>query len=412
MKKAALYTASFSGMKRSVHIIGSGPAALMLAAQLDETRFDVTIYEKNFAVARKFLVAGDGGFNLTHSENTDRFILRYTPAAFFEKFLHSFDSNDLRDWLKEIGIETYVGTSKRVFPVKGIKPIDVLNAVLKELKRKGVAIKTQQIWKGWNEKGELLFENGGDQIAVKPDITVLALGGASWPKTGSDGSWIKLLEEKNITIIPFRSSNCAYAVQWPAELLKAAEGKSLKNIALSCDDQTKNGEIVITQFGLEGGAVYALSPQIREQLRKDKAEIYIDLKPVFSEEEILKRLSAKGNRSYTKLLQDELSFNEAHLALLKALLTKEEFTNTDLIAKKMKRLPVTITGAAPIAEAISTVGGIALTEVNESLELKKLPSVYAIGEMLDWDAPTGGYLLQGCFSMGDWVAKKLNGFKM
>jgi len=396
-------------MKRSISIIGSGPAALMLAAQLDEQQFDVTIYERNFAPGRKFLVAGDGGFNLTHSENTDQFILRYTPAEFFQSIISSFTNTDLREWLKSIGIETYVGTSKRVFPVKGIKPIDVLNAILNELKRKNVIIKTQHSWKGWNEKGELIFENNKMEIAVKPDITVFALGGASWSKTGSDGSWTNAFAQKEIQIIPFQASNCAYKISWEEKLLSAAEGRSLKNIAISCGGKTKNGEVVITEFGIEGGAVYALSPQIREQLNAtNEAEIYIDLKPVFSVEEIKYRLVSKGNRSYAKQLEDELHLNAVHIALLKSVLTKEEFTNPDQLAEKIKKLPLKITAAAPLEEAISTVGGVALTEIDKHFQLEKLPGYFVIGEMLDWDAPTGGYLLQGCFSMGKHLSLHLN----
>jgi uncharacterized flavoprotein (TIGR03862 family) len=394
-------------MKKTVSIIGSGPSALMLAAKLDEQQFDVTLYERNFAPARKFLVAGDGGFNLTHSENTDRFILRYTPASFFQELIFSFNDNDLRDWLKTIGIETYVGSSKRVFPVKGIKPIDVLNAILNELKCKNVQIKTQHTWKGWNDTNELLFENNQTTITVKSGITVFALGGASWAKTGSDGSWTTLFEKKGAEIIPFLASNCAYQIHWQADFLASAEGKSLKNISVSCNGKTKSGELVITRFGIEGGAVYALSPEIREQLRQHKTAIIdIDLKPVFTEEEIKNKLASKGNRSVKKQLEDELNFNAVHIALLKSVLSKEEFTDPAALSLKIKKLPLAITAAAPIDEAISTVGGIPLTEIDADFQLKKMKNNYVIGEMLDWDAPTGGYLLQGCFSMG----AKLAGF--
>ncbi|MCW3084409.1 MAG: flavoprotein family/uncharacterized flavoprotein family [Bacteroidetes bacterium] len=396
-------------MKKTISIIGSGPSALVLAAQLNEQKFDVTVYERNFAPGRKFLVAGDGGFNLTHSENTDRFILRYTPASFFQNLISSFNNNDLCDWLKNIGIETYVGSSKRVFPVKGIKPIDVLNAILNELKRKNVLIKTQHLWKGWSDKNELLFENNKAEITVKSDFTVFALGGASWSKTGSDGSWTNIFEKNKIGIIPFQASNCAYKINWDDSFLASAEGKSLKNISISCNGKSKSGELVITRFGIEGGAIYALSPEIREQLKQQNtAAVYVDLKPVFPEEEIKNKLLSKGNRSVTKQLEDELNFNAVHIALLKSVLSKEEFTNSEALAKKIKNLPLMITAAAPIDEAISTVGGIPLTEIDEHFQLQKLPANYVIGEMLDWDAPTGGYLLQGCFSMGSKLAGFLN----
>lgn len=395
-------------MKKSVAIIGGGPAALMLAAQLDENKFNVAIYEKNAAVGRKFLVAGDGGFNLSHSEETESFILRYTPATFFEKIISSFTNIDLQKWLKEIGIETFTGSSKRIFPVKGIKPIDVLNAILIVLKKKNVMFKTNYEWKGW-DKEQLVFENKNTILRVKSDITIFALGGSSWKVTGSDGFWTKYFIEKGMDIIPFQSSNCAYEIKCTKEFIQKAEGKSLKNISLSCDHKNKKGEIVITKFGIEGSAIYALSPQIREQLQaNEEAQLYIDLKPHLTYEQIRDKFSTRGNRSIKKLLIDRLSFDDVHIELLKTLLRKDEFTDLELLAKKIKKLPITILSMAPIDEAISTVGGIPLKEIDTNFQLKKMPSNYVIGEMLDWDAPTGGYLLQGCFSMGHSLAQKLN----
>lgn len=395
-------------MKKSVAIIGGGPAALMLAAQLEEKKFDVTIYERNASVARKFLVAGDGGFNLTHSEEIEKFISRYTPSDFLKKSLNIFSNEDLRNWLKNIGIETFVGTSKRVFPIKGIKPIDVLNAILNELKKKNVVIKTNHTWKGW-EKDELLFETENKTIQLKSDITIFSLGGSSWKVTGSDGQWTNYFSEKGIEIIPFQASNCAYEVKWNPEFLKIAEGKTLKNISIKCDAKERSGELVITKFGLEGGAIYALSPKIRNHLNDSgSANIFIDLKPTLSIEQIKDKFSARGNRSIKKLLIDRLNFDDTQIELLKTILSKDDFTYLETLAKKIKNLPLTITSSAPIDEAISTVGGIPLTEIDSNFELKKLPDNYCIGEMLDWDAPTGGYLLQGCFSMGYNLAQHLN----
>jgi uncharacterized flavoprotein (TIGR03862 family) len=395
--------------RKTIAIIGSGPSAMMLAAFLDGKANEITIYEKNFAPGRKFLVAGDGGFNLTHSEDLELFISRYTPSWFLEKSLRSFTNKDLCGWLKNIGIETYTGSSKRIFPVKGIKPIDVLNAILKELKKNNVLLKTQHKWIGWNEDNKLLFRHDKQEIIVSADIIVFALGGASWGKTGSDGTWTDLMEAKGIKIIPFKASNCAYEIKWDRELLKVSEGKIIKNITLTCGDKEKPGEVVITRFGLEGGAVYALSPEIRKQLNENKkAIIYMDLKPVFSLDEIKERLRGRGNRSYSKLLEEELHLTEVQIALLKSVLTKEEYTNKDLLPERIKRLPLQILNAAPVDEAISTVGGIALDEVDGNFQLKQLSGNYVIGEMLDWDAPTGGYLLQGCFSMGHYLAEYIN----
>jgi hypothetical protein len=396
-------------MKKTIAIIGSGPAALMLAASLNEKLFDVTVYEKNFAPARKFLVAGDGGFNLTHSEDVEQFITRYTPASFLEKSIRSFTNEDLRSWLKQIGIETFIGSSKRIFPVKGIKPIDVLNAILNELKSKNVQLKTKHEWRGWNSKNELMINHNEKNFFVKADIVVFALGGASWVKTGSDGSWINLFETKGIKTVPFEPSNCAYQIKWDEKFLKQAEGTSIKNISITCNGLERKGEVVITKFGIEGGAVYGLSPQIRKELNKNKkAEIFIDLKPTFSSEAIKSKLTPKENKTLTTILKEDLNLSMVQTALLKSNLSKEEFLNLDILAEKIKKLPLVITAMAPIDEAISTVGGISLQEVDEFFQLKKLPNHYTIGEMLNWDAPTGGYLLQACFSMGHGLAQQLN----
>lgn len=395
-------------MKKSIAIIGGGPAALMLAAQLDETKFDVTIYEQNAAVGRKFLVAGDGGFNLTHSEELEKFITRYTPSDFFKNNISSFTNDNLRDWLKSIGIETFIGSSKRIFPIEGIKPIDVLNAILNELKRKNVQIKTNHTWQGW-ERNQLIFETPEKILIPKSSITIFSLGGSSWKVTGSDGAWTNYFSEKGVEIVPFQASNCAYEVKWKEEFIKIAEGKTLKNIAIKCDAKERKGELVITKFGLEGGAIYALSTKIRNHLKEDGfATVYLDLKPSLSLEQIKDKFSARGNRSIKKLLIDRLNFDNTQIELLKTLLSKDDFTYLEDLAKNIKNLAIKITSSAPIDEAISTVGGISLDEIDENFQLKKVPNNYVIGEMLDWDAPTGGYLLQGCFSMGYCLAKHLN----
>lgn len=394
----------------NVAIIGGGPSALMLAAMLDEKKYRVHIYEKNAAVGRKFLVAGDGGFNLTHSENIETFITRYAPQIFLEEALHGFNNSDLCDWLKDIGIETYTGSSKRIFPVKGIKPIEVLNAFLEKLKSKHVHIHTLHEWKGWNATEALVFLNKEKEVIVESDITVFALGGASWKVTGSDGTWLDLFQKKGIEAIPFQASNCAYNITWPHAFIEKHEGKWLKNILVACGNHQKQGELVITKSGIEGGAVYALSPEIRAQLsQKNNAVVTIDLKPTFSTEELTQKLSVKSGKSVTEILSKEIKLTDVQIGLLKAFVSKEDFMNAAILAAHIKSLTLSVTGTAAMDEAISTVGGIALTEVDGNFQLHKLTNHYVIGEMLNWDAPTGGYLLQGCFSMGAWVAKRLNG---
>jgi uncharacterized flavoprotein (TIGR03862 family) len=396
-------------MKKSIAIIGGGASSLMLAATLDNRKFDVTIFERNFAPGRKFLVAGGGGFNLTHSEDYVQMIERYTPSSFFAPIITSFTNTDLQDWLKHIGIQTYTGSSKRVFPLKGIKPITVLNTFLEILKQKKVILKTQHEWKGWSDDHFLIFDHNGDSIIQKSDITIFALGGASWKITGSDGSWLDYFNKKNIKTSPFQASNCSYEVRWTKKFLELAEGMALKNISLSCNAMKKKGELIITRFGLEGSAIYSLSPAIRDEIRsKGHAIVFLDLKPSATTENLIKKIQNKGNKSLSKQLENELNLNTLQLSLLKFLLTKEEFTDSHTLASKIKQLPIIIINQGPLDEAISTVGGIDLNEIDINFELLKMPDHFVIGEMLNWDAPTGGYLLQGCLSMGFKLATHLN----
>jgi uncharacterized flavoprotein (TIGR03862 family) len=396
-------------MKETVAIIGSGPSALMLAAQLDEKKFNVTIYERNSTPGRKFLVAGNGGFNLTHSDPKDQLIEKYIPSSFFENLINSFSNVSLRNWLASIGIPTYIGSSKRVFPIKEKKPIDVLNAILQVLATKEVKLKKNHQWQGWDHD-ELLFNNHDKSIKLKADIVVFALGGASWRKTGSDGSWASLFVNKGIDVLPFQPSNCAFQIDWPKIITDKLEGQFLKNISVSCSGKEKKGELVITDFGLEGGAIYALSPEIRKQIEEHKiAQIFLDLKPSLSRNELLQRLQrGQGNSSWTKHIENQLNLNKTQIILLKNCMNKEEFIQLGTVADKIKNLPLTIVSTAPIDEAISTVGGVPLHEIDGNFQLKKIPGHYALGEMLDWDAPTGGYLLQACFSMGNHLALHLN----
>jgi uncharacterized flavoprotein (TIGR03862 family) len=398
-------------MKRSVAIIGGGSAGLMLAASLDETKFEVSIYEKNPALGRKFLVAGKGGFNLTHAEEQPAFGEQYTPAHFFTEFLQHFSNKDLINWLKARNIPTYTGTSMRVFPEKGIKPIEVLNVFMKELAEKKVKLFTRHTWMGWTPGNQLCFEHTGKIFSEQPDIVVFALGGASWKVTGSDGSWASFFPEKKIHVEPFEASNCACGIDWPVSLLKAAEGLALKNISIRCGAKRKKGEAVITQFGLEGGVVYPLSGELRKELTSaGKGMLLLDLKPEMSGAEVRKRLlNPHGTKSWSKHIQDQFRFDAGKMALLKHALSKSDYMDTDLLASLLKEFPLRVERMAPIDEAISTAGGISLSELDSHCQLIKLPDHYAIGEMLAWDAPTGGYLLQGCLSMGAALAYHLNG---
>ena len=397
-------------MKKKIAVIGGGPAAMMLCTALNTEKFEVTIFEKMPTIGRKFLVAGKGGFNLTHSENRDALINRYVPASFFKPIINSFDNERLRKWLSNLGIETFVGTSKRVFPIKGIKPIDVLSAIKKKMFENDVEIETNHEWLGWNHDNKLRFKTKGGEKIIDTDLATFSLGGASWAKTGSDGNWTKPFIEKGINMLPFQPSNCAYRIDWAADFILKNEGKPLKNISIRSGESTKKGEVVITKFGLEGGAIYALSPEIRKQLNTSKkAAIFIDLKPTLKNEEIVSKLSlSRKRKSWTEHIRNQLRLGKSSINLLKSVISKQDFTDIESLSFAVKNLPLTINDFAPIDEAISTVGGVDLNEIDENFQLKRMPHHFVIGEMLDWDAPTGGYLLQGCFSMGKYLADHLN----
>ena len=397
-------------MKKKIAIIGGGPSSLLLAAFLDTDLFDITIFEKNKSFGRKFLVAGKGGFNLTHSETIETFIERYTPSIFLEKSLSEFNNQDLIQWFTDIGIPTFVGSSKRVFPLKGIKPIEVLNAILQVLKDKKIDFQFEQTWIGWNEDEKIIFQSG---LNIQTDYVVFALGGGSWKVTGSDGQWLDIFSNKGIKTLPFKSANCAYKIQWPEHFISKNEGKPLKNISATCGSKIQKGEAVITRFGLEGNAIYALSPQIQKELDAKKSiTIFLDLKPSLSEEIILKKLTDSKLKKTSDKLRGDIKLSTIQLSLLKSYSKKEDFLDHKKLSQIIKKLPLDILSAAPIDEAISTTGGINLKEVNEHFQLKKIDRTFCIGEMLDWNAPTGGYLLQACFSMGVYLARYLNNLEM
>lgn len=383
---------------------------MVLAGELDPEKFEVSVFEKNAALGRKFLVAGEGGLNLTHSEKEDVFLSRYSPSEFLKEAFTQFSNKQFITWLNALGIETFIGSSGRVFPKRGIKPIEVFNIILERIKKKNVRIYTKHIWKGFSEANELIFEAGTELKKIKNDYVVFCLGGASWPVTGSFGDWIDYFSEKDISTIPFRASNCAFKVDWPPAISVKMGGKVLKNISTRCGNKTQLGEIVITRFGLEGSGIYPLSAEIRKQLDQFAvAEIFIDLKPNLSSEQLMKRLEAKPAKiNLTDFLKSELNLNEVQVALLKSFLSKDEFLNPTRLVQNIKCFRLKIVELAPMSEAISTVGGISLSEIDAFFQLKKLPDHFVIGEMLDYDAPTGGYLLQSCYSMAKYLAAHLN----
>ncbi len=397
-------------MKKTISIIGGGASALILGCELNTKKYTVSIFEKNTALARKFLVAGDGGLNLTHSEDESKFILRYTPYEFLETAFKNFSNKDLIKWLNNTGLETFVGTSGRVFPKKGIKPIDVLNRLEEKIKSNSVKINFKHEWTGFSENNELIFKTPTGNKQIQSDVVIFCLGGASWPVTGSKGDWLSFFKDKKIKTTPFEASNCSLKINWPQELIKVIEGKPLKNISIKCGNKIHAGEIVLTSFGIEGSGIYPLSPQIRDELNKlGLAKIYIDLKPLLSSEDALKKITnSRSKLSYTENIVKQLNLNKTQIILLKSVMSKSDFLDPIKIVNNLKNLELLISSLGPIEDAISSVGGISLTEISEDFELKKLKNKFVIGEMLDYDAPTGGYLLQSCFSMGKYLADHLN----
>ena len=392
-------------MKLNIAIIGGGTAGLFLASFLNTDIYDVTIYEKKASVGRKFLVAGAGGFNLTHSEELSEFKSRYTPNSLFEKALNAFTNDDLRVWFQNLGISTFVGSSGRVFPVKGVKPIEVLKTIEAHLIKKNVKFEYNKTFTNWNEENALVFS--GNKI-VEYDYSIFALGGSSWKVTGSDGSWLDTFAQKGIETSPFIASNCAFNINWPEKFIQRNEGKPLKNISFSINNKTQKGEVVVTKFGLEGNAIYGLSPEIQSKLTtENQAIVFADFKPAFDLLKLTKKLvDSKSN--ITTILKDEIKLSRSVVELIKATLTKEQYLDTSILAVFIKKFPLTIVGSASIDEAISTSGGIHLNAIEANFELKKMKNNFCIGEMLDWDAPTGGYLIQACASMGVHLARHLN----
>jgi len=396
--------------KIKISIIGSGPSALMLAAELDENIFDIHIYEKGNAAGRKFLVAGHGGFNLTHSESPETFIHKYNPVEFIKPFFIKFNNIDTRKWFENLGIKTFVGSSKRVYPEKGIKPNQVLNAIMLKLKQKKVKFHFNHKWTDFDKNYNPVFIHKNTITTVNSNIVVFALGGGSWKITGSDGQWINIFRKYNIETIDFQPSNCAVKIDWNKHFLADYEGKPVKNIAIYNDNKYIKGEFVITKSGMEGAAIYAHSSALGKQLTfKKSAYIFIDLMPYKKNIDILNKIiTSKSSKSKTTILKNILNLDRIKISLLKQFTSKAEFHNDILLVKKIKKLPIEIIGIASLDEAISTIGGLSLKAIDENLKIKKLPFHYAIGEMLDWDAPTGGYLLQASFSMGYFLAHHLN----
>ena len=356
----------------------------------------MVIYEKGTTIGRKFLVAGKGGFNLSHNMTLPELSKQYTPSDFMSQALEAFDVSKLRDWYQELGISTYVGTSNRIFPEKGISPGDVLRKISSKLKSQGVEIKYKHEFIGFSQQGIPLLKNGDHKMELNADMYIFALGGASWKVTGSDGGWLDSFTSLGIKTAPFEASNSGVEIKWPSTISGYHIGKPLKNIRISHNSYSVKGEAVISSYGLEGNAIYPISAKIREALNeKNEATIFIDFKPQQTHEQLVEKIKNTAPNNFSTVLK----LDSAQIALIKSVTTKEQFLNANKFIQSVKALPIKVTSLRPIEESISTVGGIETSELNADFSLKKRPRIYCVGEMVNWDAPTGGFLLQGCFSM-------------
>jgi len=387
-------------------VVGGGPAGLMAAETLARGGVPVTLYERMPRVGRKLLLAGRSGLNLTHSEPLETFFTRYREAApRLRGAIEAFPPAALRAWCEELGQETFVGSSGRVFP-RAMKTSPLLRAWLQRLASLGVVIELRHTWTGWDDAGRLLFDAPEGPRTVESACTVLALGGASWPRLGSDGSWVKPLAENGVTVSPLTPANAGVRVAWSDIMRTRFAGSPLKRIALSLGAETARGEAIITADGLEGGAVYALSSPVRNAIAaEDAAAIMIDLRPDDSAEQLEKRLEKpRGKQSLATYLRKALSLDPQAIGLIQEAAHAAGLPLSGLapgaVARLVKAVPVRVTGLAPIDRAISTAGGIAFDSIDGHFMLNARPGTFVAGEMLDWEAPTGGYLLQACFATG------------
>jgi uncharacterized flavoprotein (TIGR03862 family) len=389
-----------------VAVIGAGPAGLMAAEVLAKGGARVTVYDAMPSAGRKFLMAGRGGLNLTHSEALPQFLARYGAAeARLRAAIEAFPPQALRDWSAALGEPTFVGSSGRVFP-QSFKASPLLRAWLRQLGSTGVQLALRHRWNGWDGDGRLSFETPNGELTVEARAIVLALGGASWPRLGSDGTWMEILAAKDVAISPLRPANCGFSVAWSDVFRDRFEGQPLKGVALSFGSQSVRAEAVITRVGIEGGGIYALSADLREAiLREGKATLLVALRPDLDLDGLIARLSApRGKQSFSNFLRKVLNLSPVAIGLLQEAAKVSGISLSSLsasdLAQWINAVPVQLNGVAPIARAISTAGGISLDELDTDFMIRRLPGIFAAGEMLDWEAPTGGYLLQASFATG------------
>ncbi len=391
---------------KTIAIVGAGPAGLMAAEVLAQGGADVTVYDAMPSAGRKFLMAGRGGLNLTHSQPLPQFLARYREAApHLRPAIDAFPPNALRDWSEALGQETFIGSSGRVFP-KTFKASPLLRAWLRRLDSMGVRLALRHRWTGWDENGDLVFQTPDGPRVIEAAATVLALGGASWPRLGSDGSWVETLAAKDVKISKLRPTNSGFIVAWSEIFRDRFEGQPLKGVALTSGQHTVRGEAIVTRTGIEGGAIYALSAELREAIDSSgRAILHIALRPDIELNGLIAKLSVpKGKQSLSNFLRKAANLSPVGIGLLQEGAKSSGVSLSTMppadLARLINAVPIELTGTAPIARAISTAGGISFGELDADYMLRRLPGVFAAGEMLDWEAPTGGYLLQASFATG------------
>ena len=392
---------------QTVAIIGGGPAGLIAADVLQNAGVTVDLYDAMPSVGRKFLLAGKGGMNITHSEPLEPFLSRYGKRrAQIAPLLDAFGPNELRAWIHTLGIETFVGSSGRVFPVD-MKAAPLLRAWLHRLRAGSVRFHMRHRWLGWDEQGQLSFSCPQGTLVTKADAVVLALGGGSWARLGSDGAWVPLLAAKGIPVAPLKPANCGFDCEWSEHLRSRFAGQPLKSVAISVTDvdgiaHRRQGEFVLTETGVEGGLIYAFSAQLRDLIdATGSALMHIDLAPARDLQRVIDEVShPRGSRSMAGHLQSRLNIHGIKAVLLRELASKEDYADPEQLATMIKALPLRLNATRPLDEAISSAGGVLFEALDDDLMVRTMPGLFCAGEMLDWEAPTGGYLLTACFASG------------
>ena len=400
-------------MAHRVAVIGGGPAGLMAAETLVAGGVEVDLYDRMPSLGRKFLLAGRGGLNLTHSEPRESFLARYGDRQpEIEPLIAAFGPDDLRAWAKSLGVETFVGSSGRVFPQE-MKAAPLLRAWLHRLRQTGVGFHVRHRWLGW--VGDALgFETPEGMNSVRADAVVLALGGGSWSRFGSDGAWVPILAGRDIPVAPLKPANCGFDVGWSEHFSGRHAGEPVKSVALAWAGERRQGEFVITGTGVEGSLIYGFSARLRDAIeRAGVAEIHLDLMPDWTLPRLAKDIAhPRGARSLSSHLQSRVGLKGVKTALLREVLNAGTFDDPGRLAAAVKSLPLRLVAPRPLEEAISSAGGVAFEALGSGLMVRQLPGVFCAGEMLDWEAPTGGYLLTACFASGraagrgalDWLA--------